>query len=467
MKRTFSTLFAAGGLLISASAFAANVGYYDMSAGQGAANQVAPITTAGHTAVNIVDLSPAELSGIDVLMVQNPSNGGYGAEYLGALTDIEAAVNAGMRLVIHDRFVTDAETILPDSAGFDIIRDFTDDANIDILDNTTLVTNGPGGTLDDSSLDGGTSSSHGFAVQGTLPAGSVFILSRTIDEEIVTFSYPFGSGSVLYSSIPLDYYLNGSGSVAAFADIYAVNVVAYAVDGMEGSVTGTAYFKVLKTFSNGDNGDVEVTLTCNGGIPLQQSFTISGGGPGVTFTVTNLPDAGADCAVTESGGNDGYTAVMNGGSGCAWTGMTGGLRTCEIENIPDATTVTVETTVDTDDDAAIDPTFTTTIVCDNVSEDTGPVFGTVTVEDTSGTFTDNWYADPVNGTDCTVTLVPNDMAVEGSTCSFSFAIGDETAGCDVEGTVFFEGIPTLSQYGLAIMALLMLGIGFVGFRRFV
>jgi hypothetical protein len=34
-------------------------------------------------------------------------------------------------------------------------------------------------------------------------------------------------------------------------------------------------------------------------------------------------------------------------------------------------------------------------------------------------------------------------------------------------TVFYEGIPTLNQYGMAIMALLMLGMGFVGFRRFV
>jgi hypothetical protein len=32
--------------------------------------------------------------------------------------------------------------------------------------------------------------------------------------------------------------------------------------------------------------------------------------------------------------------------------------------------------------------------------------------------------------------------------------------------VFFEGIPTLSQYGLALM-LLMLGTGVVGLRRFV
>jgi len=39
--------------------------------------------------------------------------------------------------------------------------------------------------------------------------------------------------------------------------------------------------------------------------------------------------------------------------------------------------------------------------------------------------------------------------------------------CTVVNTVFFEGIPTLSQYGMAILALLMLGMGFVGFRRFV
>ena len=41
------------------------------------------------------------------------------------------------------------------------------------------------------------------------------------------------------------------------------------------------------------------------------------------------------------------------------------------------------------------------------------------------------------------------------------------ASCKFTNTVFFEGIPTLNQYGLAIMALLMLGVGFVGFRRFV
>jgi hypothetical protein len=39
--------------------------------------------------------------------------------------------------------------------------------------------------------------------------------------------------------------------------------------------------------------------------------------------------------------------------------------------------------------------------------------------------------------------------------------------CTISNTLFFEGIPTLNQYGMAIMALLMLSMGFVGFRRFV
>ena len=44
--------------------------------------------------------------------------------------------------------------------------------------------------------------------------------------------------------------------------------------------------------------------------------------------------------------------------------------------------------------------------------------------------------------------------------------GRQLDSCTFTNTVFFEGIPTLSQYGLALMALLMLGVGMVGFRRF-
>ena len=205
-------------------------------------------------------------------------------------------------------------------------------------------------------------------------------------------------------------------------------------------------------------------MTCNGGIPLQQSFTITGDGPGVTFTVTNLPDTGADCEVTETGGAEGYTADL---SACAWTGVTGGLQTCAIENVPDSTAVTVKTMVDVDDDPTIDTSFVTTISCDNVNPTTDDNFISVTTTDSTGTFNATWYADPDGGASCTASTVFASSAIETTDCSFSFDVGDDTAGCTVVGTVFFEGIPTLSQYGLAIMALLMLGVGFIGFRRFV
>ena len=52
-----------------------------------------------------------------------------------------------------------------------------------------------------------------------------------------------------------------------------------------------------------------------------------------------------------------------------------------------------------------------------------------------------------------------------SACGVTDIDADES--CVFTNTTFFEGIPTLNQYGLAILALLMLGVGFVGFRRFV
>jgi hypothetical protein len=48
-----------------------------------------------------------------------------------------------------------------------------------------------------------------------------------------------------------------------------------------------------------------------------------------------------------------------------------------------------------------------------------------------------------------------------------FDVGEGKKICTIINTVFFEGVATLSQCGLAPMALLMLGIGFIGFRRFV
>ena len=205
------------------------VGYYDMTLGAGNTNQAGPITTAGKTAMSLADVAAANLQGIDVLFVQNPDNGLYGAEYLSRLTDIRNAVSKGMVLIIHDRYVDGAESILPGGSNFTVVRDFADGANINIRDNSTKVTSGPGGTLSDTSLDGGSSSSHGYTAASSLPQNAQLVLTRGNSSEIVTFSYTFGLGKVIYSSIPLDYYLDGSAPLA-FRDIYAPNIIAFACD---------------------------------------------------------------------------------------------------------------------------------------------------------------------------------------------------------------------------------------------
>ncbi|MEJ8568910.1 IPTL-CTERM sorting domain-containing protein [Elongatibacter sediminis] len=68
---------------------------------------------------------------------------------------------------------------------------------------------------------------------------------------------------------------------------------------------------------------------------------------------------------------------------------------------------------------------------------------------------------------CYVVETVYDSAVEvDNGCGSLTVAAGGSASCTITNTVFFEGIPTLSQYGLAILAMLMLGVGFVGFRRF-
>ena len=136
------------------------IGYYDLDLNNGSSTQVAPIITAGLQAVNVGNLATADLSQFNVLFVQNPNNGGYSSTFTSNLARIHQFVANGGVLIFHDRHVTTAANVMPGSPG-SFFRDFNDDANIDIVDNTTLVTNGPGGVITNASLDGGNSSSHG------------------------------------------------------------------------------------------------------------------------------------------------------------------------------------------------------------------------------------------------------------------------------------------------------------------
>jgi len=202
------------------------VGYYDLTLNQGSSNQIKPITTAGLQAVNVGDLNTADLSQFGVLFFQNPDNGGFSSIFINNLPKIRNFISAGGVFILHDRNVSSASSVLPGTPGT-IVRDFSDPANINILDNTTLVTNGPGGIITNTSLDGGNFSSHGWILASSVPAGAKGFLSTGDPTHWVLYSYPFGQGTVMYSTIPLDFYLGGSGGIFTNMQNYAANVVAY------------------------------------------------------------------------------------------------------------------------------------------------------------------------------------------------------------------------------------------------
>jgi hypothetical protein len=200
--------------LIPAQAQAITFGYFLNEAG---GSPVTAITTIGGAAVNVTDLG--NLAGINVLWILNGSNNDYGLIGL-STASIAAFVQAGGVLAFHDRRVVEAASVLPGGGGTTFTHSFGTD--IDVVNASTLVTGGPGGVIDNTTLDGGNFSNHGFAT--SLPAGAQAIFNNGTSGEIVDFFYPFGLGTVYYSTIPLDFYLDGP---SAFATIYAVNEAAF------------------------------------------------------------------------------------------------------------------------------------------------------------------------------------------------------------------------------------------------
>jgi len=217
------------------------VGYYDMFGGEGAAEQVPPIAAAGFAPVKLFNVAAPDLAGIHVLFVQNPHNTVYGAEYLASRAAIQTAVSAGMVLVIHDRAVGIATTrlILPVPVGSPMVQGTSvatgpTSTNIDVSDPNTLVASGPGGMVTNTNVDGGNPSNRGWVNLLSVPATGRKGLLHTgtsATNQSVTFSYQFGLGFVIYSTIPLDGYLKGTGNNPPrdnLNNIYAPNVLVYA-----------------------------------------------------------------------------------------------------------------------------------------------------------------------------------------------------------------------------------------------
>jgi hypothetical protein len=240
-----------------------------------------------------------------------------------------------------------------------------------------------------------------------------------------------------------------------------------------------------------DGAEFELSLTCNGGTPLSQSvmtaadntinFTVIGAfeaGAVCNFGISGLPANGWD--LTDNGNCDDVAAVENGSAAeCVYA----------IEPTPFSFWADISWMANSETASDVPVSGDLTLTCSSVWDTVSMV---TTVSDTYPISMDglqilagDYAPHPDGSTVCSATLMVDDSAVEvdNSGCSaVSVEVGDpvfvsfedlprggaeEVSICNIEASVFFEGIPTLSQYGMAIMVLLMLGVGFVGFRRFV
>lgn len=234
--------------------------------------------------------------------------------------------------------------------------------------------------------------------------------------------------------------------------------------------------KTTKVFSDGSEYEVDVKLTCNTGLPLEQPATIVGGDEeGVTFVVVDFVDGSMSCEVTETGSPAGYDVVMNGGEGCAWTSIElGQSEECVIENVAKDAHYTVmkEWVVVRDGGDVVVEKAHVTITCDSEIDGGDEIDeGVWVLSDELGDGDSlTAHVDVVEGSahcSASETILQSGVEATSVGCGGTVLGPGGSHTCYFTNTVFFEGIPTLSQYGLAILAVLMLGVGYVGFRRFI
>jgi uncharacterized repeat protein (TIGR01451 family) len=234
-----------------------------------------------------------------------------------------------------------------------------------------------------------------------------------------------------------------------------------------------ARFHVTKDFSDGSTDDVDVTLTCDTGLPLTQTLTIAGGDPtGVTFVVKDFVDGTMSCEVTEVTNTPGYDVDA---SGCDWdlVNSINSPFSCVVNNAAqDATfTATKIWNVINEGGDVVDQTTQVWIQCNNAitgGSSCGTNCSYITGNLGSGDSLVATVDTTLRSAVCHAYEESQPSSVESTDdCSSRTIKAGESDSCTFTNTVFFEGIPTLSQYGLAILALLMLGVGMVGFRRFV
>lgn len=250
-------------------------------------------------------------------------------------------------------------------------------------------------------------------------------------------------------------------------------------------VNTRAEFTVTKTSPDGNPAGVVFAIDCNTGIILDQDkLVLPNQNPPVAFVVTDFTAGSLNCTISEAGVSGYEATYAAGGTGATIADATvcefdavadAAALTCDVTNIPAEVDIKVtKSWVLTGDNNNVNLGYRLDATCDNIFVegnqpsssyyDIGYQFG-----EGPATIVHTFKVRPAYpDSECEVDESTNDSAVESTNgCQNLLVKAGQGDSCSIVNTVFFEGIPTLSQYGMAIMALLMLGVGFVGFRRFV
>jgi len=264
------------------------------------------------------------------------------------------------------------------------------------------------------------------------------------------------------------------------------------------SITTFIIEKIWDQAGNTDAIPVNAHLSCTGATSTQQDvvFTATTNAVLFVYDISEIPEGQqVDCTVTEDV-PEGYRARYEHNCGeesscgdsstrvqaCFYPAVSSdGIYTCTITNRPRPAVVTVtKTWIIEGASQGFDGGFWLGMNCDS------RVDGPQGYDGCYGSPDDCWAEiredDAILGsTDYEFTILkpnypftrcafwedPDDNVVEVENGCGRMKLGPaDEAECEFVNTVFFEGIPTLNEYGMAILALLMLGMGFVGFRRF-
>ncbi len=266
---------------------------------------------------------------------------------------------------------------------------------------------------------------------------------------------------------------------------FLIMTAALLLPGMALAQVGDARFLVSKNFTDDNPTSIEVTITCNTGVPLTQSASITEDN-GVGFVVTSFDPTQGICEITEDG-EAGYTGTylandqLPSATSCLFEdNFAEGDQLCVINNAPTPVPVVINKVWNLEGAGGNEVEMGAVFYIVSMGEidggldcldgNLGEGYDFCARLLFSGEGTQSVSVTPaVGGTDVYIHEDNQDSAVEVSNdCDGMVTVspGDVGAPCTYTNTVFFEGIPTLNQYGMAILALLMLGVGFVGFRRF-